>query len=325
MMFQPLNLRTNMLTNDILYPPIEPYRSELFPVSALHTIYFEECGNPQGKPVLFIHGGPGGGTRPIHRRYFDPSVYRIILVDQRGCGSTPHAETRENTTQDLIADFEAVRVSLKIDRWMLFGGSWGSTLALAYAEMHAARVSEIILRGVFLGRPKELSFLYQYGTSEIFPEAWEQFIAPIPENERSNLMVAYQQRLSSQDKSVQYKAAQAWSVWEASISTLYRDPKLVEGFSDPEFALAFARIENHYFMNQLFLEPDQLLRDVSRIRHIPAVIVHGRYDMCCPVTNAWDLHKAWPEAELHIIADAGHSMTEPGIALQLLLATRENA
>ncbi len=310
------------MKQSFLYPVIEPYRSEFLNVSKLHSIYYEECGNPQGKPVLFVHGGPGSGIRPIHRSYFNPEQYRIILVDQRGCGkSTPHAEIRENTTWELIADFEKIRVLLKIERWMLFGGSWGSTLALAYAQRHPKHITELVLRGIFLGRPKELTFMYQFGASEIFPEAWANFIAIIPENERSNLQLAYQQRLSSQDRSLRYKAAHAWSVWEASVSSLYPNEKLLETFGDPEFALALACIENYYFLNQLFLEPDQLLNDIHKIHHIPGVIVHGRYDMCCPVTNAWDLHKAWPAAELHIIPDAGHSATEPGIAAQLVKTT----
>ncbi len=311
-----------MQGNNSLYPPIEPYHTEFISVSPLHTIYFEECGNPQGKPALFVHGGPGSGAKPVNRTYFDPSRYRIILVDQRGCGkSTPHAETRENTLQDLIADFEKIRTHLKIDQWMVFGGSWGSTLGLAYAETYPERVTELVLRGIFLGRQKELDFLYQHGTSEIFPEAWEDFIALIPENERDNMMLAYQKRFNGPDKALRYKAAQAWSVWEGSISKLFYDKKFADAYGDPEFALAFACIENHYFTHQLFLEPNQLLRDAHKIRHIPGVIVHGRYDVCCPVTNAWDLHKAWPEAELHIVADAGHSATEPGIIARLVQAT----
>lgn len=312
--------------NNILYPAIEPYHTERIAVSAIHTVYLEECGNPEGKPVLFIHGGPGGGTHPIHRTYFNPNHYRIILVDQRGCGnSTPHAETRDNTLQMLIADFEKIREHLEIDKWMLFGGSWGSTLALAYAEMHPLCVTELILRGIFLGREKELRFMYQegYGASEVFPESWDKFIALVPPNERQDVMAAYSKLLTHPDKTMQYKAAQAWSTWEGSIITLFIDENLIDSFSEPEFALAFARIENHYFTHKLFLEHNQLLRDISKIRHIPATIIHGRYDMCCPVTNAWDLHKAWPEAELVIIANAGHSASEPGIARQLVQATNQ--
>ncbi len=310
------------MTQTCLYPAIEPYHSEFLNVSALHSIYYEECGNPKGKPVLFIHGGPGSGIRLIHRSYFNPERYRIILVDQRGCGkSTPHAETRENTTWKLIADFEKIRTILKIERWMLFGGSWGSTLALAYAQKYPAKITELVLRGIFLGRPKELTFMYQHGSSEIFPEAWENFIGIIPENERDNIQLAYQKRLNSQNKALRYKAAQAWSVWEASISSLYPNEKLIEGFRDPEFALAFACIENHYFMNQLFLDPNQLLNNMHKICHIPGAIIHGRYDMCCPVSNAWDLHQAWPKAKLHIIPDAGHTATEPSITAELIRTT----
>jgi proline iminopeptidase len=310
------------MKQSILYPVIEPYRSEFLNVSKLHTIYYEECGNPKGKPVLFIHGGPGSGTRPNHRSYFNPERYRIILVDQRGCGkSTPHAELRENSTWELIADFEKIRTLLKIDRWMLFGGSWGSTLALAYAQRHPEHISELVLRGIFLGRSKELAFMYQFGASEIFPEAWENFIAIIPENERNNMQLAYQLRLNSQNRELRYEAAHAWSVWEGSVSSLYPNEKLIETFGDPEFALALACIENYYFSNQLFLEPNQLLNNMHKIGHIPGVIVHGRYDMCCPATNAWDLHNAWPASKLHIIPDAGHSATEPGIAEQLIKTT----
>ncbi|HVV68603.1 MAG TPA: prolyl aminopeptidase [Gammaproteobacteria bacterium] len=310
--------------NDILYPAIEPYHTELISVSSLHTLYFEECGNPQGKPVLFIHGGPGSGVYPMHRTYFNPNHYRIILVDQRGCGkSTPHAEIRDNTLSALIADFEKIREHLRIDQWMLFGGSWGSTLALAYAQMHPSRVTELVLRGIFLGREKELRFIYQAecGASEVYPDAWEDFIALVPENERHDTISAYSKLLANENKEIQYQAAKAWSVWEANISTLFFNKNLVDTYGDPEFSLAIARIENHYFMHHLFLEANQLLRDVDKIRHIPGVIIHGRYDMCCPVTNAWELHRAWPEAELFIVPDAGHSAGEPGIALQLVKAT----
>ncbi len=311
-----------MLINDILYPSLEPYRTEFFSVSSLHTVYFEECGNPHGKPVLFLHGGPGSGIRPIYRRYFNPARYRIILVDQRGCGkSTPAAETRDNTLQDLIADFEKIRQLLHIERWMLFGGSWGSALALYYAQMYPHRITELVLRGIFLGCPKNEHFIYQQGASEVYPEDWDKFISLIPENERSNLLVAYHKRITSTDKSLQLKAAQLWSLWEARISTLLYDKQLVETYSNPEFAINMACIEIHYFMNKLFLEPDQLLRNTDKIRHIPGVIVHGRYDMCTPMTHAWALHRAWPEATLHIIPDAGHAITEPGIALQLIRAT----
>lgn len=311
-----------MQLDDILYPAIEPYHTQMLKVSDLHSIYVEESGNPNGKPVLFVHGGPGGGTHPNHRRFFNPSAYRIILVDQRGCGkSSPHAETQENTTQDLVTDFEKIRIKLNIEKWQVFGGSWGSTLGLAYAQAHPERVTELVLRGIFLGRPQELQFFYQHGTSEIFPDAWDNFIALIPENERHDIMAAYQKRLTGTDKALRYQAALAWSIWEGSTSKLFTDPSLVDQHADPEFALAFARIENHYFMNQLFLKPNQLLNGVSQIRTIPGVIVQGRYDVVCPMVSAWELHKAWPEAELNIVPDAGHSAMETGIALQLVKAT----
>ena len=312
--------------DSVLYPKIDPFHTTFLKVSELHTIYFEECGNPKGKPVLFVHGGPGGGILPHYPQYFDPKIYHIILVDQRGCGkSTPHAETRENTTQLLIADFEKIRQSLHITKWQVFGGSWGSTLALAYAEAHPEIVSELVLRGVFLGRTKELDWMYQWGCSEVFPEAWAEFIKVIPEDERHDFRLAYHKRLTSPDQKTRYEAAQAWSVWEGSISKLIYDPEMVHRYGDPEFALAFARIENHYFMNDLFLRPNQLLDEVSQIRHIKTFIVHGRYDMCCPVTNAWDLHQVFPESELHIIPDAGHSISEIGIAKKLVEITNRIA
>ena len=313
---------SNPALSQILYPEIEPFRTDFLAVSALHTIYFEECGNPKGKPVIFLHGGPGGGIQPHYRRYFNPERYRIILVDQRGCGkSTPHAEIRENTTQLLISDFEKIRALLKISKWQVFGGSWGSTLALAYAEAHPDVVSELVLRGVFLGRPKELDWMYQWGCSEVFPEAWANFIKIIPEEERDNFRLAYHKRLTSPDQATRYEAAGAWSVWEGSISKLFYDPTMLAHYGDPEFALAFARIENHYFMNQLFFTPNQLLNEVHQVRHIRTFIVHGRYDMCCPVTNAWELHQVFPESELHIIPDAGHSISEVGTAKKLVEIT----
>ena len=300
---------------EILYPPLEPYKVEQLKVSDIHNIYFEQSGNPQGKPVLFVHGGPGGGTQPNHRRYFNPKIYRIILVDQRGCGkSTPHAELKENTTSDLIEDFEKIRTHLNIEKWQLFGGSWGSSLALAYGQRHPQRVTELVLRGIFLLREKELSWMYQWGASEVFPEMWAQYLAFIPENERHDLRAAYHKRLTGDDRALQYEAAKIWSQWEATVSKLYYDPKLVEAFGEPEFALAFARIESHYFKHKGFLGENQLLKETHKIAHIPGVIIHGRYDMCCPVTNAWDLHKVWPKADLCIIPDAGHALAEIGIA-----------
>ncbi|WP_150467855.1 prolyl aminopeptidase [Francisella sp. SYW-9] len=305
-----------------LYPDIEPYNEEFLKVSEIHTIYFEECGNPTGKPVVFIHGGPGGGISPGARQYFNPEKYRIILVDQRGCGkSTPFAELRENTTSDLINDFEKIRSKLGIDKWMIFGGSWGSTLGLAYAQAHPEVVTELVLRGIFLGRRKEISWLYQHGASEVFPDMWEQYIAPIPEKDRGDFISAYHTLLTGDDEELKRKAAIAWSVWEGSTSKLYIDQESVDRFSDEDFSLAFARIENHFFKNQLFLEEAQLLKNAHKIRNIPGIIVQGRYDMVCPTASAWDLHKAWPEARLEIIPDAGHSATEPGIIDALVKAT----
>ncbi|MFB0516381.1 MAG: prolyl aminopeptidase [Candidatus Neomarinimicrobiota bacterium] len=305
-----------------LYPPIEPYQEEFLKVSDIHTIHYEECGNSGGKPVLFVHGGPGGGIETIYRRYFNPEQYRVILVDQRGSGkSTPHAELRENTTQHLIADMERVRENAGVERWLVFGGSWGSTLGLAYSQAHPERVTGLILRGIFLCREEEIQWFYQDGASRVFPDYWEQYLAPIPLEERGDLLRAYYRRLTSEDPQVRLEAARAWSVWEGSTSKLYFDESLAARFGEDEFSLAFARIECHYFINHAFLEKDQLLRDVPKIHHIPCVIVQGRYDMVCPLTSAWELHRAWPEAELHVVPDAGHSITEPGIVDKLIEAT----
>ncbi|MHC1481452.1 prolyl aminopeptidase [Frateuria aurantia] len=308
---------------DSLYPPIEPYDQDHLAVSPLHRIYYEQSGHPQGKPVVFLHGGPGGGSHPRCRQFFDPAVYRIILFDQRGCGrSTPHAELRENTTWDLVADIERLRLHLGIEQWQVFGGSWGSTLALAYAQTHPERVSELVLRGIFMLRRSELEWFYQQGADHLFPDAWESYLGAIPEVERGDLMSAYYRRLTGTDRAQQLAAAKAWSVWEGSTSHLYQDPAHVAATGEDDFALAFARIECHYFVHGGFFEhDDQLLRNVDRIRNIPATIVQGRYDVVCPLRSAWDLHRAWPEAELRIISDAGHSAFEPGIAAQLVAAT----
>lgn len=305
------------------YPDIEPFDSGMLPVSDLHTIYYEQSGNPQGKPVVFIHGGPGGGTDPKQRRFFDPSVYRIVLFDQRGCGkSTPHASLVDNTTWHLVADMEALREHLKIAKWQVFGGSWGSTLGLAYAQKHPDRTSELVLRGIFLLRPSELRWFYQDGASALFPDAWEKYEAAIPEAERGDFIAAYHKRLTASDPAVQLAAARAWSVWEASTSFLYMSEEFISHAAEDNFATAFARIECHYFVNKGFLETeDQLLRDVPKIRDIPAVIVQGRYDVVCPATSAWDLHRAWPEARIEIVPDAGHSAYEPGIVHALVEAT----
>jgi proline iminopeptidase len=306
-----------------LYAPIEPYEQGSLKVSPVHTLYYEQCGNPAGTPVVFLHGGPGGGTSPDHRRFFDPDAYRAVVFDQRGAGkSTPHAALEENTTWDLVADIERLRVHLGIDRWVVFGGSWGSTLALAYAETHPDRVRALVLRGIFLCRPKEIHWFYQDGASAIFPDRWEEYLAPIPAAERGDLVNAYYRRLTSDDEPARLAAAQAWSVWEGSTVRLLPDPKVVADFGDPHKALALARIECHYFVHNAFFDGgDWLLDHVGAIRRIPGVIVQGRYDVVCPAMSAWDLHRAWPEAELVIVPDAGHHALEPGIVDALVTAT----
>ncbi|NEO31137.1 MAG: prolyl aminopeptidase [Symploca sp. SIO3C6] len=306
-----------------LYPLIEPYNQGNLKVSELHTIYFEESGNPEGKPVIFLHGGPGGGSQPKYRQYFDPAKWRVILFDQRGCGkSTPHAELKHNTTWDLVSDIEKLRVKLGIEQWFVFGGSWGSTLSLAYSQTHPQQCRGLILRGIFMLRQKEIQWFYQQGASYIFPDAWEEYLKPIPEEERHDLLGAYYRRLTSPEAQVRLEAARAWSVWEASTSKLFQDQNLMERFGESHFAAAFARIECHYFINKGFFEPeDQLLQNVDQIRHLPATIVQGRYDVVCPMISAWELHRAWPEAELIVIPDAGHSMSEPGIRNALIEAT----
>ncbi|HEV7778251.1 MAG TPA: prolyl aminopeptidase [Luteibacter sp.] len=306
-----------------LYPEIEPFASGMLKVSELHTLYYEQSGNPNGKPVVFLHGGPGGGTNPKCRRFFDPAVYRIVLFDQRGCGrSTPHAELTDNTTWDLVADIERVRQHLGIDRWQVFGGSWGSTLALAYAQTHPEAVTELVLRGIFMLRRWELEWFYQKGCDALYPDAWETYLAAIPQAEHGDLISAYHRRLTHTDPAIRTAAARAWSVWEGATSYLHQDTSHIASSGEDEFALAFARIECHYFVNAGFFEVDgQLLRDVERIRHIPTVIVQGRYDVVCPVRSAWDLHRAFPEADLRIVQDAGHSAFEPGITSELVQAT----
>jgi proline iminopeptidase len=306
-----------------LYPEIEPFDSGFLKVSDLHTVYYEQSGNPDGKPVVFLHGGPGAGANPRCRRFFDPAKYRIVLFDQRGCGrSTPHAELRQNTTWTLVEDIEAIRTMLGIERWQVFGGSWGSTLALAYAQKHPERVTELVLRGIFMLRRSELEWFYQKGCDALFPDAFEAYLAAIPPAEHGDLISAYHRRLTSDDAQVRVAAARAWSVWEAATSYLYQDPSHIVSSGKDDFALAFARIECHYFVNAGFFDVDgQLLRDVERIQHIPTVIVQGRYDVVCPVRSAWDLHRAFPEAALQIVADAGHSAFEPGIASALVSAT----
>lgn len=309
--------------NSWMYPPVEPHFAGHLKVSGGHEIYYEVSGNPKGKPVVFVHGGPGGGTEPKHRQFFNPEKYRIVLFDQRGCGkSRPWASLEENTTWNLIDDMEAIRAKLGIDKWVVFGGSWGSTLSLAYAQKHPERVTALVLRGIFLLRKKEIHWFYQSGANAVFPDAWEPYMEAIPERERSDFLSAYHKRLTSPDREVQLAAARAWSTWEGATSKLFPDDAVTQRFGADDFALAFARIECHYFHNKGFLEEDgQLLRDIGRIRHIPAVIVQGRYDMCCPMQSAWDLHRAWPEAEFFVIPDAGHAASEPGISRALVSAT----
>jgi len=308
-----------------LYPPISPYRTGYLKVTGGHRLYFEESGNPEGKPAIFLHGGPGGGTEPRMRRFFNPRKYRIVLFDQRGCGrSRPHASLSDNTTWHLVADIEALRVHLGVDRWLVFGGSWGSTLALAYAEKYPRRVSELVLRGIFLLRRSEIDWFYQNpeGAASIYPDLWEKYVAPIPRSERRDMVRAYYRRLRSRSRKRMLRAARAWSIWEAATSYLRSDTDYIAKFRQSALAAAFARIECHYFINRGFFNHDgELLDQVWRIRRIPGVIVQGRYDIVCPLRSAWDLHRAWPQADLRIVADAGHSAFEPGTARELVRAT----
>lgn len=309
-----------------LYPDLKPFVTHSFRAEEIHTLHVEECGNPRGLPVLFLHGGPGAGCDPMHRRFFDPDRYRIVLFDQRGCGrSVPHAELRDNTTWHLVADIEMIRQRLGIDRWVVFGGSWGSTLGLAYAETHPERVLGLILRGIFLCRPQDIHWIYQEGASRLFPDAWEQFVEPIPEAERTDMVPAFYRRLTGDDEVERLRAARAWSVWEGATITLEPDPAMVDHFAEAHRALSIARIECHYFIHHSFLEPNQLLRDAHRLKDIPGVIVHGRYDVICPLDNAWALHQVWPGAALRIVPTAGHAASEPGIVHELVAATRAMA
>jgi len=309
-----------------LFDEIKPYVSHTLEVEPPHQLHVEECGNPDGIPVLFVHGGPGAGCEDYHRRFFDPQRYRIILFDQRGCGrSAPHAELTGNTTQALVADMEAIREHLHIERWLLFGGSWGSTLSLVYAETHPERVLGLVLRGIFLCRQQEIHWFYQEGTSRLFPDYWQDYLAPIPEAERGDLLHAYYQRLTGENEMERMTAAKAWSLWEGRTATLQPSESVVEHFGNPFTSLSLARIECHYFVNDSFLEPNQILHDADRLAGIPGVIVHGRYDAICPLENAWQLHNAWPDSQLRVIADAGHSASEPGIVDALINATNEFA
>jgi proline iminopeptidase len=306
-----------------LYDPVEPFDTGRLQVSPVHNIYYEQAGNPDGQPAVFLHGGPGGGIVPEYRRFHDPAAYRVVLFDQRGSGqSTPHAGLEENTTWDLVSDIEKLRERLGIESWQVFGGSWGSTLALAYAQTHPERVRQLVLRGIFLCRPKEIRWFYQEGASAIFPDVWEEYLNAIPEAERGDMVSAYYRRLTGDDAEAKLAAARAWSIWEGSTSKLLFDHSMIEKFADAEFAMAFARIECHYFMNNAFLPTDNyLIENVGKIRHIPSVIVQGRYDVVCPMMSAWELHRAWPEADLHVTPDAGHSAMEVGNISALVEAT----
>lgn len=305
-----------------LYPAIEPYETGTIDVGDGHIVYYERSGTPGAKPAVFLHGGPGGGISPNHRRLFHPDHYDVLLFDQRGCGrSTPHAGLNANTTWHLVADIERLRALVGVEQWLVFGGSWGSALALAYAEAHPAHVSELVLRGIFTVRETELDWYYQFGASEVHPEKWDAFIAPIPLEERSDLRAAYRKRLTGTDEAMRLECARAWSLWEGRTLTLLPDPDTSSGFGDPHFALAFARIENHYFVHGGWLEEDQLIRDAHKLRGIPSTIVQGRYDMACPTRTAWELHRAWPEADFHLVEGAGHAWSEPGILDQLVRAT----
>lgn len=304
------------------YPEIEPYDHGMLDVGDGHRVYWELCGNPDGKPVVFLHGGPGGGCTPTQRRLFDPEKYKILLFDQRGCGrSTPYASLEANTTWHLVADIERLREMIGVDKWMVFGGSWGSTLALAYAETHPERVTELVLRGIFTLRRSELLWYYQEGASWIFPDKWEGFLAPIPEEERGDLMAAYRKRLIDPDPAVRAKAARAWSLWEGETITLLHNQGYSDQFGDEHYAIAFARIENHYFVNNGWFEEGQLIRDAHKLKDIPGVIIQGRYDIATPAKSAWDLHRAWPEAQFTIVPDAGHAVSEPGITHHLIETT----
>ena len=305
-----------------LYPPIEPFRTGVLATGDGHQIYWELCGNPQGKPAVFLHGGPGGGCSPDHRRLFDPERYCVLLFDQRGCGrSTPAASLDHNTTWHLVDDIERLRALCGFDSWLVFGGSWGSTLALAYAQTHPAQTSALILRGIFTVRRAELLWYYQEGASWLFPDLWEAFLEPIPAAERGDLMTAYRQRLVGSDQGAQLAAARAWSLWEGRTISLLPNPAFAGQHSEDAFALAFARIENHYFVHGGWLEEGQLIRDAYKLAGIPGVIVQGRYDVATPAKTAWDLHRAWPEALFEIVPDAGHAFNEPGILARLLAAT----
>lgn len=304
------------------YPEIEPYETGFLDTGDGHRVYYERVGTPGAKPAVFLHGGPGGGIHPDHRRFFDPARYDVLLFDQRGCGrSTPHASLEANTTWHLVADIERLRALVGCDSWLVFGGSWGSTLALAYAQTHPERVSALILRGVYTVSRAEIDWYYRFGVSEMFPDAWENFVAPIPEAERGDLIVAFRKRLTSEDEAERLAAARAWAIWEGTTITLLPQGEVEAHYGDAQFALAFARLENHYFLHDCWLRPGQLLDDAPKLAGIPGEIVHGRYDMPCPLRTAWELNRRWPGSTLHIVEGAGHAATEPGIRDRLIRAT----
>nr|WP_298687412.1 prolyl aminopeptidase [uncultured Dongia sp.] len=305
-----------------LYPAIDPYKTGYLETGDGHQVYWEISGNPDGKPAVFLHGGPGAGCSPAHRRLFDPKKYRVLLFDQRGCGrSKPHASLENNTTWDLVKDIEKLRGVMGVEQWLVFGGSWGSTLALAYAETHPKQVSELVVRGIFTLQKREIAWYYQDGASNLFPDLWEAFLAPIPEAERGDLVAAYAKRLTGTDSKAQLEAARAWSIWEGSTIKLLPNKQNSSNYGQDQFALAFARIENHYFVNGGWMESNQLIRDAHKLKDIPGIIIQGRYDICTPAVTAWELHKAWPEADFVIVDDAGHAFDEPGIMNQLIEAT----
>ena len=308
------------------YPAIDAHSSFRLAVDNLHELYVEECGNPRGIPIVFLHGGPGSGCEAWQRRFFNPDVYRIILFDQRGCGrSTPHAELTANTTWDLVADMEQIRQYCGIEKWALFGGSWGSTLALAYAEKYPQQVLGLVLRGIFLTRQQDIDWFYQRGADQLYPDYWQDYLQPIPESERHNMVAAYYRQLTSKDMNTRLAAAKAWSIWEGRTATLLPNNSVLEHFSDAQAALSIARIECHYFINNSFFTPNQLLEDAHRLHDIPGYIIHGRYDTICPLEQAWVLHQAWPQAALNIVAGCGHSAMEKGIRSALVAATDELA
>lgn len=305
-----------------LYPRIKPYATHRLEVDKPHVLYVEESGVPDGIPVIFVHGGPGAGTQPYHRSFFDPEVYRIILFDQRGCGqSVPHAELQNNSTQALVGDMEKIREFLGVDQWIVFGGSWGATLALVYAQAHARRVKALILRGIFLCKDEEIDWFYQGGAAKVYPDHWQEFVEIIPREERHNILAAYYKRLTGENELARMSAAKTWARWEARTSTLVPSKTVLENFAEPHIATSLALLESHYFMNKGFLRPNQIMQDMPKIADIPGTIIQGRYDMVCPMQSAYELYAAWPNAELDIIPDAGHSATERGITDALVRAT----